>query len=221
MAKGELVNQIIVLISGRQGSGKNTLANELRHQLEKFNVSIVEYSFAKVLYQMHDEVLKVMSRYNEVPKKDGRLLQLLGTEWGRNIYGSDVWVNVVKKEMHQAALLADSVSSRKYISIGNMDGKSLEGNVHVITDCRFKNELSAFPEAIKIRLECAEEIRKERILKTPGQSWREGNHQSERDLDDHTGWDLVFHTDKSSSYQCAEVTIHNVYNGILKKLRIV
>ena len=123
---------------------------------------------------MHDAVLEVLRRYGFERELDKRLLQLLGTEWGRNVVDSSIWVK---------CLLADA---QRYEDAGM--------EYLVIDDCRFQNEFQALRKkgAIQIRLECSEVARKARCSQ-----WRETTtHQSEIDLDDCVDqFDLVINTE--------------------------
>jgi len=100
---------------------------------------------------------------------DGKLLQILGTEWGRKTRGEDFWVDMLKKRIP----CADYV---------------------IIDDCRFPNELHAFDHehmTFKLRLECDAAIRHQRII----DKWRGGEHESEVALDDYRdSFDFVVDT---------------------------
>lgn len=158
-----------VLLSGKQGSGKTTTADLVHEYLKKEGIMVARYKFAQPLYDMHDKVLEVMKGYNiEVPVKDGRLLQLLGTEWGRETYGKQVWVNCALGRFENLAF--DKMWQNSDV-------------VFLIDDLRFKNELEAFDFGYRVRLECDREVRKQRCP-----AWRETDtHSSETDLDDSLG----------------------------------
>lgn len=161
-----------VLLSGKQGSGKSTTADLVVKYLEQENIPVIRYKFAQVLYEMHDQVLQVMKAYGiQVPVKDGRLLQLLGTEWGRETYGRDIWVNCALGKYEAAMAQAPTT------------GQFKQDYVFLIDDLRFKNELAAFDFGYRVRLECAKDIRKARCP-----AWRDtDDHSSETDLDDSLG----------------------------------
>lgn len=153
----------LILISGKQGSGKTTLQTGLAEKAKRIGYHrIYNYNFADTIYGFQDYLLNQMERFTGVPrvKKDGTLLQLLGTEWGRKTFGADVWCKIVKKRIEQN-------SYQDY------------NNLFIIGDCRFRNELDFFPQALKVRLECSEEERKTRT-----KAWRDNTkHDSEIDLD--------------------------------------
>lgn len=194
------MKQVTILISGRQGSGKTTLANlicnSVNFVMNEANIKAFQHTFAGTIYQLHNMILQAVASYGlPTPKKDGNLLQLLGTEWGRKTYGDNVWVNIVKHQMEDRSRFAAAAN----------------GIVFVVSDTRFPNELEAFPGAVTVRLECPEEIRKARILATPGQSWRENtNHPSETGLDHITNWNFKFDTSTMSTEECAKSVLNFV-----------
>lgn len=126
---------------------------------------------------MHDAALAVLSRYGWDITLDKKLLQLMGTEWGRQCVDTNIWVK---------CLLADA---ERYKAAGM--------NYLIIDDCRFKNEFEVLkgPDAVLIRLECNEEARKVRCSQ-----WRDTTtHQSEIDLDDWVDrFDLVINTETTT-----------------------
>lgn len=153
---------MILILSGKQGSGKSSIQAEIQKRArEKFEYVFL-VNFADPLYVLHDFILNKMESAYGVPKpasnKDGVLLQLLGTEWGRKVHGPNIWVDIMKTR------IANPTNQRR---------------LFIIADCRFENEFHGFPEALRVRLYCDEAERK---LRTHG--WRETtNHASEIDLD--------------------------------------
>lgn len=169
----------IIVISGKQGSGKSTLASCLEF---RSNIPFYKMRFAEPLYQMHNEVRSILKRYGyekyDYEKKDGPLLQLLGTEWGRKL-NENIWVELLTNELKKLSNNDVNVS---------------------VEDCRFENEFDAlkkFPNVYTIRLECPTEVRKSRCS-----MWRENdNHPSETSLDNYASqgkFDLVIDTEKMS-----------------------
>lgn len=165
----------IILISGAQGSGKTSTQNEIIRRLSgKRSCQVI--NFADVIYEMHDRTLDVLHKF--IPRrelvKDGPLLQLLGTEWGRKTIDENIWVRIAQEKYRQI---------------------QLEDCVVIVGDCRFENEFDAFPEALRIRLECPEKVRKERCS-----MWRENTkHPSEISLDEYARqgkFDLYIDTSK-------------------------
>lgn len=154
------------MISGKQGSGKTTLANELTNQLQERKYKVVRMKFADVLYELHDTIFGILKSYGITydKVKHGPLLQYLGTDFGRKTFGENVWAGILRNRISGIESLVDFC---------------------IVDDLRFKNEFETFPEAFKIRLSAPEGVRKERC-----ESWREDtNHPSEVDLDE---WEMRF-----------------------------
>jgi len=167
---------MLILISGKQGSGKTTIAEMLQVRLGVNDVYMGK--FARPIYEMHDAIASICAKYGEGFKIDGALLQMLGTEWGRKHKGEDFWVNLAKKSIP--------------------DGKRFA----IFDDCRFPNELFAFDNEMltfKLRLQADERIRYSRMMDKS--KWRDGSHESEVALDGFMdSFDLVVRTDYSGSY---------------------
>lgn len=185
----------ILLISGKQGAGKTSLQNEIANswqwKLQDPGSRAIEINFADIIYSMHDFCIgKLHSYYPRDIKKDGPLLQLLGTEWARNTIDKNIWVNVLKARI-------------KELSLHNSHYKNI---LFIIGDCRFENEFDGFPEALKVRLEAAEHVRQQRCS-----AWRDRtDHPSEIGLDKYSQegrFDLLFETDGnlSTTYIATEV----------------
>lgn len=158
----------VLLISGKQGSGKTTLTKRLAEELRALGEQVSFYKFADPLYHIANATIAQAKAWGiPVPEgKPGRLLQLLGTDWGRECLGENVWVECAKLQIAKRAEF--------YKDTGKV--------FFIIDDCRFLNELEAFPGALTIRLEASEEIRKARA-----DGWREDtNHPSETGLDNYT-----------------------------------
>lgn len=188
----------IVLLSGKQGAGKTTIADGLKATFVRRNVAFHSLPFAGPIYEMHDFCRKTLKDCGvEVPHKikDGNLLQLLGTEWGRKTVGENIWVEAL---------------------IGRVARLRMENPIVplivVIPDCRFKNEFAAFPDALKIRLECPSMVRRERA-----EMWRKDEtHQSEVDLDSYVDkFDLTFNT----AFQPVEEIVPVVVRKIMEKMK--
>ena len=184
----------VVLISGKAGAGKSTLAKKIIERLESSNgVRAVNFKFAESIYAMHDYCLGYLktSKVEVKTDKDGELLQLLGL-WGREKYGENVWVGCAKARL-----------SKLETNLKN----AFKNLFFINDDTRFKNELEAFPNALRIRLECYKDARKARC-----HSWRDNEmHPSEIDLDDWVfapgKFDMIFNTNVDSPDHCATLIL--------------
>lgn len=154
-----------ILLSGKQGSGKSTIAELVETKFRAAGYGLIRHRFAAPVYSAHDAVYAVLRPLGILPdtKKDGRLLQLLGTDWGRAI-DNDIWVKAARAHV-------DNLSAH-FSGSGVIPAVLLE-------DTRFKNEFDGFPGSLTVRLECPEDVRRARTT-----SWREDTkHPSETDLD--------------------------------------
>lgn len=155
----------IMLLSGKQGSGKTTTMNEFMKVCEENGVTAINVIFADTIYKIHDFAMDLLKQRGVERNivKDGKLLQLLGTEWGRTTLGEDIWVRCLMGEIENL--------SKKY--------QDNPRTVFIVSDCRFKNEFDGVPGAFKVRLDASTEVRKARCSQ-----WRENDtHISETDLD--------------------------------------
>lgn len=176
---------VVILISGKMGSGKTTQTKKF---IDRLGASYIK--FADPLYECHDAIWDVLEKYGVTrEKKSGDLLQYLGTEFGRK-RDENLWVNIARKR-------ADDFLA---------EGRKLL----VLDDCRFENEFNAFPEALKVRIECSRDVRKERA-----DSWRENeNHPSEIGLDNYAAqgkFDLYYDSEKMTSDE--------IFQDIILKLK--
>lgn len=186
----------IVMISGKQGSGKTTLQMELQNRWPGDTMNV---NFADVLYRMHDAVLDVLHCYwppRDI-KKDGPLLQLLGTDWGRKI-DQNIWIKILRKKI---------------------ESYDLKNGLIIVGDCRFQNELDGIPEALRVRLECDRETRKARCS-----MWRDNEaHPSEVDLDDYVyvpgKFDLLFNSGAQSVEHCATMILAQLDKNVWTEKR--
>ena len=155
----------IILISGKQGSGKTTTSERLEESIKNKGYYVKVFKFADPIYNIHNYALNYLRDcgVDHETTKDGKLLQFLGTEWGRSIKES-IWVDILKYRIDSWFHWGEGVATR---------------SIAIIDDCRFENEFLAFDSALRVRLVADEETRKKRC-----DSWRENtNHPSEIGLD--------------------------------------
>jgi hypothetical protein len=115
---------MIIALSGPMGSGKSTAVEILKFMVRDMGVNkpIKVIKFAQPLYDMQEMIYRRISSVYGRPTsfvKDRKLLQYLGTEWGRETIGETIWVDLWEKEVKTALQ---------------------DGYVVVCDDARFDNE---------------------------------------------------------------------------------
>lgn len=98
----------LIGFNGMMGVGKSEAIQEIKDR-SKLPVELVK--FAGPLYDMQEMIYRrIQSVYNRPAdfKKDRKLLQWLGTEWGRETISKTIWVDLWKAEV-TAALARGSV----------------------------------------------------------------------------------------------------------------
>lgn len=179
---------IIVLISGKQGSGKSTLRKKLQEKYPE----LVMLRFAQPIYEIMYAWQAVLKKYNYQPynyeEKDGEFMQVVGG-YGRK-RDKNMWVGIaleILRGFPPNAMLA-------------------------VEDCRYENEFDVFmnvPGLITVRLEAARSVRKSRA-----ESWRDNeNDQSEINLDHYAAmgkFDILLHSDKQNSDEIARAVIERI-----------
>lgn len=119
MLKGQIK---LIAISGIARCGKDTLAQALAGQF-----AYRQYSFAEPIYRMLHALpylehlnsnLSTEEKEAEVPfygKSPRRMLQTLGTEWGRNLISPELWISIMEQKLqnkmditrHSAFVISD------------------------------------------------------------------------------------------------------------------
>lgn len=190
---------LILMISGKQGSGKTTLARNLLQWFGRRDWYVGHLKFADPLYEMHDWIWNYMHTYGiQKPRaKDGVLLQLLGTEWGRKTVGQDVWVQLLKGRMEQIFAATDGFAKPRLV---------------IIDDARFPNEIDFYDHKTgiakvhKLRLEAGEHVRQVRA-----EMWRPNTmHASEIALDSYDKWDSIVFTDEHDADETLEIVAKHI-----------
>lgn len=108
---------MIIGLIGKMGVGKSTAANFLLDHIPESKL----VKFAQPLYDLQDLIYNRLNLTLE-GAKDRKLLQLLGTDWGRNTISDTIWLDQWVSEVNKQ-------------------------NVPIICDdCRFENEASVVKE---------------------------------------------------------------------------
>jgi hypothetical protein len=183
----------VIIISGKQGSGKTTLQKEVQSRLYAQGSRVELINFADIIYKIHDFAINILEGVGikRDIAKDGVLLQMLGTEWGRKSIQENIWCQIAKNRIEAMSTTSHNVG---YVILG---------------DCRFENEFDFFPDALSIRLECDKEIRKARCSQ-----WRENDtHPSEVGLDEYSAndkFDLYFNTGTTSIEDTVSIVLKHL-----------
>lgn len=168
---------LVIGISGHLGSGKDYLTEHyIRPYLESIGrrVAIVALADAIKVEAAAKNKVPLMTMYTDKSPDIRRMLQKAGTEMGRDLYGPDIWINILKNWM-EVRSMRDKIDT------------------FIITDCRFKNEktwidnLSDGWYGATIRI-VAPDRNHERLTKesngSPELLTAISQHPSETDLDD-------------------------------------
>lgn len=124
-----MINTVIIGFSGLAGAGKDEAAKVTQSILEQQGIPSQRYSFAfplkevaKFVFEITDEemsdrVLKEQTGRNTYGLTNRRTLQLLGTESFRDVFDSNIWIDVAERLISRSGV-----------------------EVCVISDVRFENE---------------------------------------------------------------------------------
>jgi len=155
---------LIILVSGKLGSGKTTFANKLQAVLTQAGYYTIKMAFADEVKRIAKEEFDWDGKKNQ---KGRRLLQVIGTEAGR-AYDEDIWVKKLVKNLE------------KHISL-------TPPSVVIIDDWRFPNEYQYLVdqgyEVFTVRINPA--VVDEKLANSP-----EYNHVSEKALDGFVDYDM-------------------------------
>lgn len=125
---GAATRPLLIGLIGRAGAGKSTVSAFLEHAFAFEQVAFADPIFAMVMALFQDcDVTENWAMERVLKEKPvpvlglsyRRLAQTLGTEWGRQVLGDDLWVRIAAHKVRQALQLDLSV---------------------VISDVRFPNE---------------------------------------------------------------------------------
>lgn len=167
------MRNLIIGFSGKMGTGKNYIAeNLLPHILNKMlnNIQYYYLSFGdqiKVELGCRNSDLTYDKLFNNKTKEVRQQLQRYGTEQGRDKYGKDIWIRSMGMWM-------DIFKNRT----------PDKNNVFIITDVRFKNEADWIKQHKGILIRVNADKRNEKRVQEEG-SQDNKNHSSETDLDDY------------------------------------
>lgn len=186
----------IIVLSGKKGSGKTTIAAELALRMKERDKIVMRFALADPIYDIHNYALK---KIGYPVAKDRALLIKLG-DWGRE-KDPLIWVQSTRRSVESFV-------------------RAYQNSVAIVTDCRFRNEFEAFPEALRVRLDCPSAIRKERCS-----AWDDDKEHdaSETDLDAYAEdgkFDLSLNTFSSSVDHCATMILAQLDKRVWLEKRV-
>lgn len=131
---------MIIGISGKRGTGKDSLADELvnKHNFMRIGFADPMKRFLALEFEFSNLQLNGPSEMREmIDPRFGRsareMLQTLGTEWGRKLVHPDIWVRTAIRRAEVIMSVAHT-HTRPVVGV-------------VISDVRFPNEFYALREA--------------------------------------------------------------------------
>jgi len=105
---------ILIGITGKARSGKDTTADILSKRL-----GLIKYSFAtpikeaaKVMFGLTEEHVNGKLKEEVIPwlgVSPRRIMQTLGTDWGRDIIRGDIWVQIAKRRFEELSECLDNI----------------------------------------------------------------------------------------------------------------
>lgn len=157
----------LIGFTGAMGSGKSTAINLIDALARDY--TLVNIKFAKPLYDIQEAIyqrIETVYRRPESFEKDRKLLQWIGTEFGRSL-DKDLWIKLWKQEVQETYL------DNKWINFN-------EGNLLITCDdLRFDNEAQAVKDMGGIIIKLVSDKNLERITTAEGIK----NHPSEQGVD--------------------------------------
>lgn len=189
--KGEFQMRLPNLFfSGFAGAGKSYCC---QYVVEKYNAKISKFAYP---------VYGIARDWFQMTGKDRALLQLIGTECGRNLISKNLWINrfVEDLEIVEAVSLIRDNCKPLFVS----------------DDCRFINEVELLKDLgwVGIWVNASDEVRKQRLQKRDGTAQEETlSHVSETEMNNFK--DSLIQLDSNGTL---EQTYANL-DVILKELR--
>lgn len=105
---------MIIALTGRAFSGKDTVGAYLSraHNFAQFAFADPIREGLKSMMYLDDSHFKPENKEVVVPwigQSPRQLMQTIGTEWGRNLVASDIWVRIMAQRLYHAMRASDDV----------------------------------------------------------------------------------------------------------------
>ncbi len=177
----------LIALTGKMGVGKSTAIEHFKTLL----ASTANVKFAQPLYDIQEFVYERISGAYQRPEafvKDRKLLQWIGTEWGRDTISNSLWIDLWKHNVNFV---------KAYKKMVTCD------------DCRFDNEAEAVKSMGGIIIKIVSNKTENRIDTTSGIV----QHKSEQGVDEKF---VDFTVDNSYTVEEFKVKLTEIYLTLLK-----
>ena len=186
-----------IYFCAKAGSGKSFSSMFL---IKKYGYQVAKFAFPvyNLAYDYFNMDRKIKNR---------NLLQIIGTDIGREKISSDIWVNRFKEDMTIVKLTSEKMG----ISIPKF----------VMDDCRFANEQKILKELgfVGIYLDVSDEKRKERLIGRDGTAQENTlNHSSETMIDSFK--DNLIKLDANGSLEESYIKLNELLGGLSERNNI-
>jgi protein-tyrosine phosphatase len=180
----------VILIHGKMRSGKNQFASYVEAELKARGLTVKQDLFAAPLKDGCKEDFKVLSQYlNELADKvKGTELEVLLRVKDENWYEDKTVITRIILQTYGTEIFRKRVNDDWWIMKMAERIKETETKYILVTDTRFKNEISSLSNLLPLDVNIAP-IKIERTI--DGANTIINEHQSEKDLDDYTEWEYV------------------------------
>ena len=173
---------VIILIAGKARSGKNTLANYIKEELEKKNLKVVISPYTKYLKQYIESITNISITEENKPRD---LLQKLSSE-------------LIKKKLGKENLLIER-------QLDDIEVYSYFANAIIIPDVRFPREI----EVIKDKFNNVLSIGLKRENYTTDLTKEQQNDITEISLDNYNNYDIIVRNNNLKDLQKKATDIIN------------
>lgn len=175
---------------GKAGAGKSYSA--------KFMIKKYGYRVAKFAYPVY----MIAEKYFDMTEKDRKLLQIIGTDAGREQIDSEIWVTRFKQDMTIVKLTAENLN--------------IPLPKYTMDDCRFPNEHRVLQELgfMGIYIDVSDERRKQRLIGRDGSAQEKTlNHKSEMLID--TFKDELIKVDGNGTLEESYIKLNNLLQSLV------
>jgi dephospho-CoA kinase len=184
----------IILLSGKQGSGKTTLMNMLSYTLSNtLGMKTMTTHVANGVYKVADTIYDAILRPQSERGKDRKMLQTIA-EYYKTKYGEQFWIDQTLKDV----IRFFEVERSDYVCI---DGIRFPYEIETVRNIGSSKGY----RVIVINLTCSEEVRRSRCS-----AYGNDIHISEVALDQYKDFDVVYNTETDSVIDCMNKIVCNI-----------